>query len=139
MKISTLSICIVSSLLTAPFAWASTQCHFTLECLISDACSETNFSAELNTSEPQTFINADGSQQVAASIGKLVSDAETVAGFIGFSKDDPEGLPTVFVSMPNAAAHWMTIQPDGSTFYTVHLAEAELAVTYRGTCKLKAE
>ncbi|WP_420863561.1 hypothetical protein [Algirhabdus cladophorae] len=120
-------------------AAAVTHCAFTQECLIADDCYETNFSASLESQGKDTFTNADQSVEVAATMGRLVSDAETLPGLLAFHKDHPDKLPSLFVSLPGQAGHWMTIQEDGATFYTVHLAKAELAITYRGTCKMKAE
>jgi len=127
-------------LCTAPgfAAAAGTDCHYVLECLAGDGCYEADFSAEIASADPQTFTSSDGQTEIAAHMGQLTSVSETVVGVVAYHKDHPQTLPSMFVSLPSGAAHWLTIQEDGKSFYTVHLAEADLSVTYRGTCKMKA-
>jgi len=115
-------------------ALASTiACQFSQECLSGETCSDTSFAATLEAQGPQNLTNEAGDIEITAAFGTMTTDAETIAGILSFDKDTA-GI-NLFVSFPASAGHYLTLQPDGAAYYTTHIPEAELAITYTGTCE----
>ncbi len=94
-------------------------CTFTTECFETEACTETEFTLNIESASEDTD-NA-----------RITSDAETISGTIAMPAAD--GI--LFQGSNAAGAHLLTAAPDGAARYSVQYFEGPMVITYHGTCE----
>ena len=97
-------------------AAAGAECRFVLECVDAEPCAATDYAIALETEDMDA---------------RLVTPAETVEGRLGVTP----GGATFALALTDDAVHLLTIMnAAGEARYTLHLADAGLAITYHGQC-----
>lgn len=93
-------------------------CGFTLECPDTAACRETAHAITVNE------------KHAMAQIFQIVTDTETMTGR-GYALETGGFL---FQGGNANGAHLLTVAPQGSARYSVHLCKEPMAISYHGQC-----
>lgn len=134
MRLSLTSVAF-STLFSFPAVAADVSCAMTSECFMGEACNETTFDFSIEGRDKTTFLDTTGTIQMDVAISRLVTDAETVVGVVGTTKDQIDLFPLTFYSLPAGATHMVSIAANGAAQYTMLMPDSEFAATYAGTCE----
>ncbi|MEL7104613.1 MAG: hypothetical protein AAGM21_01730 [Pseudomonadota bacterium] len=108
-------------------ALAGMACTFPTECMSGEACTDSGYSVTVDTALAPGSLAMEGGFPTADTI---VTDAETIP--ITWSG---VGAALAATGRTGLAMHLLTVAPDGTALYSVHLPAAEIAITYLGSCK----
>ena len=105
-------------LAAAPALALDTACRFTVECYEAEACDAADFTLRLRPGDAPDTVRLGG----------------PVDEFTGAVNEAESGARVVIARSPSSV-QLLTLGPDGTARYTLHLTDGPAIVSYHGTCE----
>lgn len=111
-------LCLIALLLPQAAAALDATCHFTVECFEAEDCDEADFVLDVRSEEDPSHVRLGGPvDDIRGRVGKAESGAH------------------VIVARSPSSMQILTIGPDETARYTLHLTDGPAMVSYTGICE----
>ncbi|QIE42595.1 hypothetical protein [Meridianimarinicoccus aquatilis] len=113
-----IAFCLFALLLPHTAAALDMTCHFTVECYEAEECDEADFVLDVRDSEEDGHVRLGG-------------PVDDIRGRIGTAQSGSR----VVVARSQSSMQLLTIGPDETARYTLHLTDGPAMISYTGICE----